>query len=351
LAGPLAEVRRAQGRIRGKLESIGFDLGQQHEVLMVVRDAVTTSAIEGEQIDPSAVRSSVARRMGMDTVGLPPPSRPVDGLVQMLLDAKENHSKPLTAERLQGWQAALFPTGFSGIRRIPVGEWRSGEGPMQVVSGRPDREVVHFEAPPAERVGEEIELFLNWWGSGTDPDDGVLRAALAHLWFVTIHPFEDGNGRVARAIADMALAKDERSARRLYSISAQIQADRDDYYESLKQAQQGDGQITDWITWFCGCACRGIERSEGELEIVLAKSRFWQKHAAVPLNSRQTKVINRLADAGPGGFEGGLTRRKYVALTRTSRATAQREIADLVAKGVVVVMPGGGRSTSYELAW
>jgi len=349
--GPLSEARLRQGRLLGKGEALGLDLGIELQVTALVDEAVTTSAIEGESLDREPLRSSVARRLGMPHAGLPPVKQREDGLVQVLMDATGQCNEPLTSDRLKSWQAALFPTGYSGIRKIVVGAWRKGPEPMQVVSGRPDRETVHYEAPPTEAVDAEVERFLRWWGSSGPPDDGLLRAALAHLWFVTIHPFEDGNGRIARAVADMALAQDEGTQARLHSMSAQIAEERKQYYAELQRAQGGDGDVTDWFCWFLGCIGRAMRRAEQEVDRVLAKARFWHRVRSVPINERQLKVVNRLLDAGPGGFEGGITTRKYVALTRTSRATAQREIADLVSKGLLVPLPGGGRSSAYEIAW
>jgi len=349
--GPLSAARLHQGRLLGKGEALGLELGLELQASALVDEAVTTSAIEGEALDREAVRSSVARRLGLPRAGLPPAKPREDGLVQVLMDATGQCSEPLTDDRLKAWHAALFPTGYSGIRRLVVGEWRKGPDPMQVVSGRPDQETVHYEAPPATQIEAEVERFLQWWVAGTRPEDGLLRTALAHLWFVTIHPFEDGNGRVARAVADMALAQDEAVPVRLYSLSAQISVERRQYYAQLQKAQHGDGDVTDWFCWFLGCVRRAIVRAEKELDRVLAKTHFWQRARAFPINERQIKVVNRLLDAGPGGFEGGITTRKYVALTRTSRATAQREIADLVSKGLLVPLPGRGRSSAYEIAW
>lgn len=349
--GPLSEARLRQGRLLGKGEALGLDLGLELQATALVDEAVTTSAIEGESLDRETVRSSVARRLGMPHAGLPPVKQREDGLVEILLDATSRHGEPLTRERLKGWQAALFPTGYSGIRPIVVGDWRRGPEPMQVVSGHPDRETVHYEAPPADRVDAEVVRFLRWWDAGNRPDDGLLRAALAHLWLVSIHPFEDGNGRIARAVADMALAMDEGTQVRLYSLSSQIAEERKRYYVELQNAQGGEGDVTDWFCWFLGCVTRAMTHAEQEVDRVLAKARFWQRVRAVPISERQLKVVNRLLDAGPGGFEGGITTRKYVALTGTSRATAQREIADLVSKGLLVALPGGGRSSAYEIVW
>ena len=322
------------------------------EAELLVEEAFTTASVEGERLERRSIRSSVARRLGLPSAGLPTTDRQVDGLVEMLVDATVRHAAPLTPERLQGWQAALFSTGFSGLHRVRVGGWRQGAEPMQIVSGPIGRERVHYEAPPALRLDEEMTQLLAWWHDSQTADlDGLLRAGLAHFRFVSIHPFEDGNGRVARALADMALAQDEGSGRRLYSLSAQTVADRDDYYGTLGRVQKGDGDVTPWLVWFLRCFERSVRRSEIELEAALRKARFWRKHAETHLNARQRKVINRLLDAGPGGFEGGLTNRKYVGMTRISRETAKRDVADLVRKQMLRRNPGGGRSVSYDLVW
>ena len=290
--------------------------------------------------------------MGLPAAGLPPAERAVDGLVQVLLDATVNHGGPVDGDRLKGWHAALFPTGYSGLRRILVGDWRpASSDPMQVVSGPVGREKVHFEAPPAGRVELEMGRLFAWWRASDSRLDGLIRAALAHLWFVTIHPFDDGNGRIARAIADMALAQDEQTGRRLYSMSGQIARERDDYYDSLQRAQRGSGDVTEWVGWFLGCLERAILCSEEQVSIALLKARFWQKCGEVSLNERQRKVLNRLLDAGPGGFEGGLSTRKYRGLTMTSQATAKRDMGELIAKDILKRNPGGGRSASYDLIW
>ncbi len=351
LLTPLAAARRRQGEIFGKAAGLGFDLGLEAQTSILTDEAVMTAAIEGEILDRESVRSSVARKLGLPTVGLPPTARHVDGLVEMIVDATQRFDEPLTEERLRGWNAALFPTGYSGMLQIIVGDWRTSDEPMRVISGPVGRETVHFEAPPAARVPGEMARFLEWYAADPDPEDGLLRAGLAHFWFVTIHPFEDGNGRLARAIADMTLARDEGTPLRLYSMSAQIRTEQDAYYDILEQTQRGDGELTGWLTWFAGCLDRAVTNSEARLDLVLTKARFWQDHTDVNLSERQHKVVNRMLDAGPGGFEGGLTTRKYVGMTRTSRATAQREIADLLAKGLLVRRPGGGRSTSYEIMW
>lgn len=345
LLQPLGQVRLLQGQLFGEAGAIGLELRAE----VMTKDALTTAAIEGERLDLASVRSSVARRLGLSTAGHPPTERHIDGLVEMLFDATENHGEPLIAGRLKGWQAALFPTGWSGLRKIRVGQWRRGGDPMQVVSGPVGREKVHFEAPPSDRVPAEMKRFLQWWASSPENLDGLLRAALAHFWLVTIHPFEDGNGRISRAVADMALSQDEGTGCRLYSMSVQISEERDTYYDVLERHQREDGEITGWMVWFLQCLGRSIRRSDSAIRNTLDKARFWQQSAEVGLNSRQKKVINRLLDAGPDGFEGGLTNRKYRGMTKTTRESAKRDLADLVEKGILVKNPGSGRSVSYRL--
>ncbi len=347
LLRPLGNARQAQGKLIA--ESAYFELALQAEVL--TEEALTTAAIEGEELDRNAVRSSVARRLGLPTAGLPATERHVDGLVEMLLDATRNYDHPLTALRLKGWQAALFPTGYSGMRKIVVGNWRRSEEPMQVISGPVGKEKVHYEAPPAGRMDAEMKEFLEWLQSSRGELDGLVRAAVAHFRFVSIHPFEDGNGRIARAIADMALAQDEGNGCRLYSVSAQIKSERDAYYDVLERTQKGGGDITEWIVWFLECLDRAIRRSDAEVQKAVDKARLWHDIAHLRLNERQQKVVNRLFEAGPDGFEGGLTNRKYRGITKTSRETAKRDMADLVAKGILVKNPGGGRSVSFALVW
>jgi len=348
---PLARVRLAQGRLLCRAAELGLELGQEIQASTLVEDAIHTSAVEGEHLDPASVRSSVARRLGLPSGGFTRTDRRVDGLVEILVDATTRARDPLTAERLQGWQAALFPTGFSGIRRISTGCWRTGEEPMRVVSGLPGEEHVLFVAPPSEHVPEEMARLLQWFEQRKVPEEGILFAAVAHLRLVTIHPFDDGNGRVTRAVTDMALARDEGTSTRLYSMSAQIMAERKRYYEVLELTQRGDGEITEWVLWFFACLQRAMENAFETFDVVMAKGRFWNHHGGVPLNDRQSKVMNRLLDAGPDGFVGGLSTRKYASMTKTSRATAQREIADLVEKGLLCRLPGGGRSTAYAVRW
>jgi Fic family protein len=349
LLDPLARCRKRQGAFLARVADLGLDMekGAQAEVLF--EETVQTAAIEGEILDRESVRSSVAARLGLPSAGLRPTDRAADGLVETLLDATRGCDRPLTAKRIKGWHAALFPAGYSGLRRIGAGRWRTG--PVRVVSGPAGRERVHYEGPPANRVPGEMREFLAWWRSGPGELDGVLWAGVAHFLFVTIHPFEDGNGRLARTLTDMALARDEGLRARFYSLSSRIMQERREYYSVLERDQKGTGDVTAWLAWFVGCVERAVGRSERLLARILAKAEFWRRHAGVAVNERQRKALNRLLDAGPGGFEGGLTNRKYVGLTRTTRATAFRELADLVAKGLLRPGPGRGRSASYDAAW
>lgn len=345
----LGECRLLQGKLLSKVADLGFDLGSQAQVEILAEETMKTAAIEGESLDMKAVRSSVARRLGLPSAGLRV-DRQVDGLVSVLLDATRDYDQPLTEERLYGWQAALFPTGYSGMHKIKVGRWR-GVRSMRVVSGPVGRERVHFEAPPADRIADEMRGFLEWWKDSRGRVEGVLRAAIAHFRFVTIHPFEDGNGRIARALTDMALSEDDRQPMRYYSISSQIMAEREAYYDVIERSQKGDGDITEWILWFLGCFSRSIKRSENLLAVVLDKAAFWKMHAQASLSDRQRKIINRMLDFGRGGFEGGMTTRKYVSLANVSRATAFRELNQLLDLGIIKQNPGGGRSVSYDLIW
>ena len=345
LAKLLAHVSREQGRLLGKMEGLGFDLRGEAHLRTLTEDVVKSSEIEGEKLERDQVRSSIARRLGMDVGGLVPADRHVDGMVEMMLDATGNHGKPLTLERLFAWHAALFPTGRSGLRVIKVGDWRKDSGgPMQVVSGPVGREKVHYEAPPAARIPQEMKKFLRWFAKPGEVDQ-LLAAGLAHLWFVTIHPFDDGNGRIARAVADMALARSEKTGQRFYSMSDQIRRERNDYYTLLERTQKGDLDITGWQTWFLECLLRAIEGAQTTLAAVLAKARFWERFAKEPLNERQIKVLNRLLD----GFEGKLTSSKWAKLAKSSQDTAHRDIMDLVERGALRKDAGGGRSTSYSL--
>jgi Fic family protein len=346
LAEPLAAVRHQQGRLIGHMEALGFNLRQEAVLETLTSDVLKTSEIEGEKLDAEQVRSSIARRLGMEVGGLKPADRNVEGIVEMMLDATRRYDQLLTAERLFAWHASLFPTGRSGMTKIRAGGWRDDSGgPMHVVSGPVGRERVHFQAPAADRLDREMQLFLDDFNAKT-VIDLVLRAGLAHLWFVTVHPFDDGNGRIARAIADMVLARSENSPQRFYSMSAQIRQERNEYYSILEQAQKGTLDITPWMEWFLGCLGRAIEGAHTTLGTVLAKARFWESIAGVSVNDRQRLVLNRLLD----GFEGKLTSSKYARLAKCSQDTATRDITALVERGVLVRSPQGGRSTSYALA-
>lgn len=346
LGGGLAAVRYKQGRLVGRMQSLGFDLQKEALLETLTQDVHKSSDIEGERLDLEQVRSSVGRRLGMDIGGLRHAEDKVEGVVEMMLDATGNYDLPLTRDRLWGWQAALFPTGRSRMRPIIVGDWRDDRtGPMQVISGPIGKERVHFEAPSAERIDEEMDTFLGWFNEPSDTD-GVLRAALAHLWFVTIHPFDDGNGRIARAITDMALARSEDSSQRVYSMSSEIRAERRAYYRILERTQKGTTDISGWMGWFLACLGRAIDEAETTLASVLSKARFWQQIKGVPLNERQHRVLHRLLD----GFEGKVTTSKWAKLARCSQDTALRDITALVDHGILVRGAAGGRSTSYSLA-
>jgi Fic family protein len=345
--------RFQQGSLLTQMKDLGFDIRQQARAEVLIEEALKTSEIEGERLDPNAVRSSVARRLGLPTAGMVSiKNQQADGVVQILLDATLNFKQALTPERLFGWHAALFPTGYSGLHKIQVASWRDDRnGPMKVVSGPVGREKIHYEAPPAERLANEMNRFFCWWEESRKEMDGLLRASMGHLWFVVLHPFEDGNGRIARALTEMALAQDENLSTRYYSLSSQIMAEREDYYRILERTNEGDGDITDWMKWFLESMSRAILNSNELLSNVMLKARFWKHYAQTKLKKRQSKVLNQLLDAGRGGFEGGLTNRKYAGMAHVSRATAQRELADLVQKGVLRPNPGGGRSTSYDICW
>jgi Fic family protein len=345
LAEPLAAVRLRQGRLIGHMEALGFALRTEAVLQTLTSDVIKSSEIEGERLDLQQVRSSIARKLGVDIGALKPADRNVEGVVEMMLDATGKYDQPLSASRLFGWQASLFPTGRSGMRKIKTGRWRDdGTGPMQVVSGPSHREKVHFEAPAAARLPGEMKKFLKWFNARAQ-GDAVMKAALAHLWFVTLHPFDDGNGRIARAIADMTLARSEGSPQRFYSMSAQIRQERNQYYDILEQTQRGSMDITPWMDWFLGCLGRAIDGAQTALKSILAKARFWETFAATPLNDRQRNIVNRLLD----GFEGKLTTSKYAKLTDCSQDTALRDILNLLDRGVLTRGEAGGRSTSYEL--
>jgi Fic family protein len=346
ISSRLVDVRHRQGRLIGRMEGLGFQLRAEATLDSLTEEVLKSSEIEGETLDRDQVRSSIARWLGLDIGGLTPADRDVEGVVEMMLDATQNYSKPLTGRRLFDWQAALFPTGRNAMSKIKVGAWRDdAKGPMQVVSGAIGKERVHYEAPAAGRVRDEMKKFADWFEKD-DPTDLVLRAGIAHLWFVTIHPFDDGNGRIARAIADMLLARSEKSPQRFYSMSAQIRQERKAYYEILEATQKGDLDITRWLEWFLECLGRAFERAETILGTVLNKARFWDRFTGVEFNERQRGIVNRLLN----GFEGKLTSSKWAKLAKCSQDTGLRDIEDLIDKKVLVKDSAGGRSTSYSLA-
>ena len=345
LAGPLSDVSRAQGLLLGRLADVGMTLRDQASLAALTEDVIKTSEIEGERLDAESVRSSIARRLGVDIGALAPVDRHVEGVVEMVLDATACCEAGLTRERLFGWHAALFPTGYSGLAQIHVGAFRDdASGPMQVVSGPIGRQRVHFEAPPAERLEAEMARFIEWVNTDTK-DHPILKAGLAHLWFVTVHPFDDGNGRIARAIGDLLLARADGSPQRFYSLSAQIQRERRDYYDILERTQKSALDVTPWLKWFLENLAMAVNTAQHTLDIVLAKTRFWQRWATTPLNERQVQLLNRLLD----GFDGKLNSSKWAAIAKCSPDTALRDINELLARGVLRKSAAGGRSTSYEL--
>jgi len=342
----LSTTSRRQGRLLGRMEALGFELRDDAHLRTLTEDVVKSSEIEGEKLEREQVRSSLARHLGLDAGGLVASDRNVDGVVELMLDATGGYDKPLTDQRLFAWHASLLPSGRSGMRSVVVGRWRDDrDGPMQVISGAVGREKVHYEAPPAARVPQEMAAFLEWFERPGDVDP-ILKAGLAHLWFVTIHPFDDGNGRIARAITDMALSRSESSRRRFYSMSAQIRRERDDYYATLEATQKGETDVTRWQTWFLNCLLRAIEGAEETLTSVLQKARFWERFAKAPLNARQIAMLNTLLQ----GIEGKLTTSKWAKLAKCSQDTAHRDILDLVERGALKRDSGGGRSTSYSFA-
>lgn len=341
----LAQVRHFQGRLAGKMEALGFNLQNEAYIETLSQDVIKSSEIEGEMLDNDQVRSSIARKLGVEMSGLVESDRHVDGVVEMMLDATRNFDQELTEDRLFGWHAALFPSGRSGMSKIVVGDWRKDtKGPMRVVSGPAGRERVHFQAPPAERIPGEMQQFLDWFNSG-DADDPLLKAAIAHLWFVTIHPFEDGNGRIARAITDLLLSRADSRTQRFYSMSTQIRNERNQYYEILEATQKGSTDVTEWLSWFLSCLHRAMEASDKTVQEVMRKHEFWHHHQTVSFNQRQLKVINMLFN----DFIGKLTTSKWAKINNCSQDTALRDIHDLMQKGVLRKQQGGGRSTSYEL--
>ena len=345
LAEQLSKVTLERGRLLGSMQALGFKLAEEATLRALTDEVIRSSEIEGEKLNPESVRSSLARRLGMDIGALAPTDRHVDGVVEMVLDAIQRYDQSLTEQRLFGWHAALFPTGYSGMIKIAVGACRADvDGPMQVVSDGVGRERVHFEAPPTERLAQEMARFLGWFNhaQGIDP---TIKAGLAHLWFVTIHPLEDGNGRIARAVCDMALARADGSPQRFYSLSAQIQRERKDYYDALELAQQGTLDVTEWLEWFLGCLLRSIQGASEQTKEVMLKATFWRLWSGASMTERQVKMLNKLLD----GFEGNLTNKKWVAINKCSPDTALRDIKELIDRGILVSAGAGGRSTHYVL--
>jgi len=346
LAHPLAAVSLAQGKLLGRLADVGLDLRDQASLAVLTNDVVRTSEIEGERLNVESVRSSIARRLGMDIGSLAPLDRHVEGVVEMVLDATANSEVPVTPERIFGWHAALFPTGYSGMARIKVGSWRDdATGPMQVVSGPLGRQRIHFQAPPAKRLDKEMWRFLHWINESRD-DAPLIKAGLGHLWFVTLHPFDDGNGRIARAIGDLLLARADGSSQRFYSLSAQIQRDRKNYYDILERTQKGTLEVTSWLVWFLETLHRAVDHAQGNLDAVLMKAKFWHRVSGISFNQRQIKLLNKLLD----GFTGKLTAKKWAIIGKCSPDTALRDINELIGHGILRKSEAGGRSTSYEIS-
>jgi Fic family protein len=344
----LGACRKYQGIIEGKLSVLGGEDKLNSRSKVLVEEALQTSAIEGVQVNIDLLRSSVARHLGMKYSGTSKKERSVDGLVEMLLDATEKYSSPINAKRLFGWHASLFPTGYSGVKKIKVGLWRTS--PMFVVSGYVGKETIHYEAPAAEHVSEKMQSYFKWWKTSQINYDGLIRAAIAHLYFVQIHPFEDGNGRIARALTDMTLAQDEKNSSRYYSMSSEIITNRLEYYRVLEKAGKGNLEITAWISWFLETLKNAMHEGNKSIEAITYKLKFWQKFAQVEINQRQRKVVSKMLEEEPEGFKGGMTTKKYVGVAKTSRATASRELSDLVVKGLLISSDKSGRSTSYHLS-
>ena len=346
LAFKLADIRHRQGRLLGRMEGLGFELRREASLSTLTSDVVKSSAIEGENLDPKEVRSSIARRLGIEIAGPAPASRNVESVVEMILDATRRFAEPLTKERMFSWHAALFPTGRSGMRRITVGGWRAADTePMRVVSGPVRREKIHFEAPRADRLEQEMKAFIAW-SEGDDGADLVIKAGLAHLWFVTVHPFEDGNGRVARAVAAVALARADGTSDRFYSLSAQVESERKDYYDQLERQQRGALDVTGWLEWFLDCLGRAVDGADVALNSVLFKARLWEKINRKPVNERQRLIINRMLE---DDFKGHMNTSKYAKMAKCSTDTALRDIRELKERDIFIQNPGRGRSTSYRL--
>jgi Fic family protein len=341
----LTSIRHKQGRLKGYMEMLGFEPRNETTLQTLTMDVLKSTEIEGEHLNPDQVRSSIARRLGMDIAGLVPADRNVEGVVEMMLDATQNYHGQLTKDRLFGWHSALFPSGRSGTQKIIVGKWRDNDkGPMQVISGAMGKEKVHFEAPDAALLNDEMKVFLKWFNTQNDMD-AVLKSGIAHLWFVTVHPFDDGNGRIARAVADMLLAKSDDDAQRFYSMSAQIRIERKEYYEILEKTQKGNLDITEWLMWYLNCLNRALNTTDQRLQSVLQKTKFWDTHTQTSINERQRLMINKLFD----GFDGKLNSSKWAKIAKCSADTALRDIQDLIQKDVLMKEDAGGRSTNYVL--
>ena len=347
IAPLLADIRHKQGRLLGRMESMGFDIQAEATLHTLTLEVVKSSEIEGEILDAQQVRSSIARKLGLQIGGLIPSERHVDGVVEMMIDATQHFDQKLTKQRLFGWHNALFPTGFSGMYQITVAKWRQQEGePMQVISGPLGKEKIHFEAPSSSKLDHEMKMFLEWF-NGKQEIDPIIKASIAHFWFVTIHPFDDGNGRIARAIGEMQLARADKSSNRFYSMSSQIRKERNEYYHKLESAQKGSLDITEWISWFLHCLDRAFLSTNESLEKVLLKSKFWTKHSSTEMNARQKQMIEKLME----DFFGNLNSSNWARMTKTSTDTALRDIQDLVKKGILIQDEGGGRNTAYKLNW
>lgn len=352
LLSSLSTARLRQGKLIQKISGLLELDSKQAEARIFEAEALKTTQIEGEKYNPESVRSSIHRRLGLDYAGLPQTERHIDGLIEVLFDATHKFDEILTVQRLYSWQAALFPTGYSGLQKIIVGQFRNDtNGPMEVVSGSIGREKVHYQAPPADRILPEIKLFLSWWNNQSLSSDGIIRAGIAHLYFVTIHPFDDGNGRIARALTDMAIAQDDKLNKRYYSLSTEILKDKRKYYEILEESQKGDLDITKWLSWFINCFSAALMTSENLLQNIFNKADFWHNHQTVEINTRQRKAINNMLDIGKDNFIGGLTTRKYVGMTGISRITAIREINDLLSKNILIQNKGKGRNVNYSIKW
>ena len=341
----LSEVRNLEGKIQGMMDGLGFDVQSMTALNVMTEDVLRSNEIEGVILNSDKVRSSIAKHLGIDTAGLPQPDHYTEGVVQIMMDAVTNCNKPLTPERLFNWHAALFPTGRSGMYPITVGAYRTGGEPMQIVSGAMGKEKVHYEAPPSDVVPDMMTDFLTWINSDNTVIDPVLKAAVAHLWFVAIHPFDDGNGRLTRTITDMQLAKADGFPLRFYSMSAEILREKKAYYEILEHTTSNSTDITEWLEWFLNTMKSSILRAKETVKRVVCKSSFWQRHREIPMNERQVRVVNMLWD----GFTGKLTSSKWAKITKTSQATALRDITDLIEKGILTAAADGGRSSNYLL--